>query len=137
MTKSTGVTKSTGLHWKQDVQLVADSLGRLERARDWLTDHQDDAAAWGVGLSQAPTASFLSRTSDRLRVYGLASFPGSLAEDAGLARQAIDGLVVIQPAPRPSRGLALPAGPPAASSDSTLRAARRPRPTRCRACGRP
>ena len=102
------MTKGTGPHWKQDVQLVADSLGGLERARDWLTDHQDDAAAWGVGLSQAPTASFLSRTSDRLRVYGLASFPGSLAEDAGPARQAIDGLVVIQPAPRPSRNSSAP-----------------------------
>lgn len=109
------MTKSTGPHWKQDVQLVADFLGRLERARGWLTDHQDDAAAWGVGLSQAPTASFLSRTSDRLRVYGLASFPGSPAEDAGPARQAIDGLVVIQPAPRPSRG-------------SRCRRARPPRP---------
>lgn len=34
----------------------------------------------------APTVSFLNKTSDRTRVYGLASFPGSLAEDAGLSR---------------------------------------------------
>ena len=82
----TVVTKGTGLYWKQDFQLVADALGRLGQAQNWLTSYQDDAAAWGAGLSSVPTVSFFNRTSDRTRIYGLASFSGSLAEDAGLAR---------------------------------------------------
>jgi len=80
------VTQGTGLYWKQDFQLIADALGKLGQAQDWLTTYQDDAADWGAGLSSTPTVSFLYKTSDRTRVYGLASFPGSLAEDAGLAR---------------------------------------------------
>ncbi|CAM2996280.1 iron-siderophore ABC transporter substrate-binding protein [Propionibacterium acidifaciens] len=82
----TVVTKGTGLYWKQDFQLIADALGRLGQAQDWLTSYQEDAAGWGAGLSTVPTVSFLNKTSDRTRVYGLASFPGSLAEDAGLSR---------------------------------------------------
>ena len=82
----TVVTRGTGLYWKQDFQLLADALGRRQRAQRWLTDHHDRAAGLGVGLSPVPTVSFLRRNGDRTRVFGVASFSGSVAEDAGLGR---------------------------------------------------
>jgi iron complex transport system substrate-binding protein len=82
----TVVTRGTGLYWKQDFQLLADALGRRQQAQRWLTDHQDRAAGLGARLSPVPTVSFLRRNGDRTRVFGVASFSGSVAEDAGLGR---------------------------------------------------
>lgn len=82
----TVITQGTGLYWKQDFQLLADALGRREQAQQWLTEHQDRAAGLGADLSPAPTVSFLRKNGDRTRVFGVASFSGSVAEDAGLPR---------------------------------------------------
>ncbi|WP_432537022.1 ABC transporter substrate-binding protein [Kineococcus arenarius] len=82
----TVVTRGTGLYWKQDFQLLADALGRRQQAQQWLTDHHDRAAELGAGLSAAPTVSLLRKNGDRVRVFGVASFSGSVVEDAGLLR---------------------------------------------------
>ncbi|GAA0312334.1 iron-siderophore ABC transporter substrate-binding protein [Kineococcus aurantiacus] len=82
----TVVTRGTGLYWKQDFQLLADALGRREQAQDWLAGHHERAAALGSRFTDAPTVSFLRKNGDRVRVFGVASFSGSVAEDAGLPR---------------------------------------------------
>lgn len=82
----TVVTQGTGLYWKQDFLLLADALGKTEQAQQWLDEYHADAAKVGEGVDGNPTVSFLRKNGDRTRVFGLASFPGSLAEDAGLAR---------------------------------------------------
>lgn len=82
----TVATQGTGLYWKQDLLLLADAVGKREQAQDWLTTYQDDAAEFGSTLSPAPTVSFLRKNGDRTRVFGVASFTGSVAEDVGLAR---------------------------------------------------
>lgn len=82
----TVVTRGTGLYWKQDFLLLADALGRREQARDRLVEHQDRAAALGASLGERPTVSLLRRNGDRVRIFGVASFAGSVLEDAGLPR---------------------------------------------------
>jgi iron complex transport system substrate-binding protein len=82
----TVVTRGTGLYWKQDFQLLADALGRRQQAQDLLAAHHARAAEFGAQLREAPSVSFLRKNGDRVRVFGVASFSGSVAEDAGLGR---------------------------------------------------
>lgn len=78
--------QGTGLYWKQDFLLLADALGKRQKAQTWLDDYQKEAAAFGATLTTKPTVSFLRLNADRTRVFGVASFSGSVAEDAGLPR---------------------------------------------------
>ncbi|WEO77842.1 ABC transporter substrate-binding protein [Cryobacterium sp. SO2] len=78
--------QGTGLYWKQDFLLLADAVGRVDQATAWLADFQADAAEFGAGVTGDPTVSLLRSAGDRTRVFGVASFSGSVAEDAGLAR---------------------------------------------------
>lgn len=82
----TVATQGTGLFWKQDFLLLADAVGRTEQAQQWLDDYHADALAFGETVEGAPTVSFLRKNADRTRVFGVASFSGSVAEDSGLAR---------------------------------------------------
>ncbi|UVY83957.1 ABC transporter substrate-binding protein [Brachybacterium sp. NBEC-018] len=82
----TVATQGTGLYWKQDLLLLADALGRTEQAQTWLDAFHADAAAAGEAVEGDPTVSFLRKNGDRTRVFGVASFSGSVAEDAGLSR---------------------------------------------------
>ncbi|KDP91286.1 MULTISPECIES: ABC transporter substrate-binding protein [Clavibacter] len=82
----TVATQGTGLYWKQDLLLLADAVGRTQQAASWLDSYQSDAAAFGAGLAERPAVSFLRSSADRIRVFGVASFAGSVAEDAGLPR---------------------------------------------------
>lgn len=82
----TVATQGTGLYWKQDFLLLADAVGKTQQAETWLTDYQDDAKSFGQDVQGEPSVSFLRYNADRLRVFGVASFPGSVAEDAGLTR---------------------------------------------------
>jgi len=82
----TVATQGTGLHWKEDLLLLADAVGRTTQAESWLDAYQADAAAFGQGVADGTTVSFVRSSADRLRVFGVASFAGSVAEDAGLAR---------------------------------------------------
>ncbi|MEE1800830.1 iron-siderophore ABC transporter substrate-binding protein [Streptomyces sp. JV176] len=82
----TVATQGTGLYWKQDFLLVADGLGKADRARTYLDRFHTDAAALGASLDKPVTVSFLRLNGDRLRVFGVPSFTGSIAEDAGLGR---------------------------------------------------
>ncbi|MCI9888553.1 iron-siderophore ABC transporter substrate-binding protein [Micrococcales bacterium 31B] len=80
--------QGTGLYWKQDFQLMADALGKLEQAQAWLTEYHADAAGLGTSLTTPASVSFVRKNADRLRVFGVPSFAGSVAEDAGLQRPA-------------------------------------------------
>nr|WP_269329977.1 iron-siderophore ABC transporter substrate-binding protein [Kineosporia babensis] len=82
----TVATQGTGLYWKQDLLLLADSLGQRQSAESWLDEYQTEAATFGESLSEPGNVSFLRLNSDRTRVFGVASFSGSVAEDIGLAR---------------------------------------------------
>jgi len=79
-------TQGTGLYWKQDFLLLADSVGKTEQAQAWLDDYHAEAAEFGASVEGDPTISFLRKNGDRTRVFGVASFSGSVAEDSGLAR---------------------------------------------------
>ncbi|MEU3186279.1 iron-siderophore ABC transporter substrate-binding protein [Streptomyces sp. NPDC006923] len=82
----TVATRGTGLYWKQDFLLVADSLGKTQQAQKILDTFQSDAARLGQSLDKPVTVSFLRLNGDRLRVFGVPSFTGTIAEDAGLGR---------------------------------------------------
>jgi len=80
------VTQGTGLHWKEDLLLMADALGRTAQAQGILDRHHAAAASFGAGVAGTPTVSLLRRNGDRIRIFCVASFGGSVLEDAGLAR---------------------------------------------------
>ena len=84
----TVLTEGTGVNWKQDFLLLADAMGRTEQARTFIDTFVSDAAALGnsVAGNGAPTVSFVRFTADRARVFGVPSFAGYIAWDAGLAR---------------------------------------------------
>ncbi|MFF1419559.1 ABC transporter substrate-binding protein [Streptomyces sp. NPDC058280] len=82
----TVATQGTGLYWKQDFLLVADGLGKTGQAQKFLDGFHADAARLGPSLDKPVTVSFLRLNGDRLRVFGVPSFTGSIAEDAGLGR---------------------------------------------------
>ncbi|WP_327653992.1 iron-siderophore ABC transporter substrate-binding protein [Streptomyces sp. NBC_00483] len=82
----TVATQGTGLYWKQDFLLLADAVGKTEQAQAHLKKFHADAAALGHQLKKPASVSFLRMNGNRLRVFGIPSFTGSIAEDAGLAR---------------------------------------------------
>lgn len=82
----TVATEGTGVNWKQDYLLVADAVGRTEQAQAVLDEFHADAEQLGHSLPSAPTVSFTRQNADRLRVFGVPSFTGSIAEDIGVAR---------------------------------------------------
>jgi iron complex transport system substrate-binding protein len=84
----TVLTEGTGVNWKQDFLLLADALGRTEQAQTFVDTFTSDAAALGdsVAGGGTPTVSFVRFTADRARVFGIPSFAGYIAWDAGLAR---------------------------------------------------
>lgn len=82
----TVATQGTGLYWKQDFLLLADALGKTQQAEEWLAEYHADAETFGATVEGSPTVSFLRKNADRTRVFGVASFSGSVAEDSGLAR---------------------------------------------------
>ncbi|MFE6699242.1 ABC transporter substrate-binding protein [Streptomyces sp. NPDC057718] len=82
----TVATQGTGLYWKQDFLLLADAVGKEEQAQEFLDDFHADAAALGKQVKEPVSVSFLRMNGNRLRVFGVPSFTGSVAEDAGLRR---------------------------------------------------
>lgn len=82
----TVVTQGTGLNWKQDFALLADAVGKRDEALAWVDSFQDDAAAFGSDVDSDTTVSFTRLNGDRLRIFQVASFPGSIADDSGLSR---------------------------------------------------
>ena len=79
-------TEGTGVNWKQDFLLVADALGRTEQAQAYLNEFHQKAEQFGRQLTEVPTVSLIRTTADRTRIFGVPSFAGSIAQDAGLSR---------------------------------------------------
>lgn len=84
----TVATQGTGVYWKQDFLLVADGVGKVDQAKSLLDTFNADAAALGASITSAPTMSFTRQNGNRLRIFGVPSFTGSIAQDAGLTRPA-------------------------------------------------
>ncbi len=82
------VTEGTGVNWKQDFLLLADAVGKRQAAETGLTTFAEDAAALGARVPDDPTVSLTSVAPDRVRVFGVGSFGGSILADTGLPRPA-------------------------------------------------
>lgn len=82
------VTEGTGVNWKQDLLLLADAVGKRQAAQAMLVSFRDDAAALGERVPGRTTVSLTSVAPDRVRVFGVGSFGGSILADTGLARPA-------------------------------------------------
>jgi iron-siderophore transport system substrate-binding protein len=81
----TVLVEGTGVNWKQDFLLLADGLGKEGTARTFLDDFSADAVKLGESAGEG-TVSFVRVTADRTRIFGVASFAGFIAWDAGLRR---------------------------------------------------
>jgi iron complex transport system substrate-binding protein len=81
----TVLVEGTGVNWKQDFLMLADSLGTEGTALAFLDEFATDAASLGAAVDEE-TVSFVRVTADRTRIFGVASFTGFIAWDAGLRR---------------------------------------------------
>lgn len=81
----TVLTEGTGVNWKQDFLLLADALGQEGAAQQTVDGIVADARAAGAKAGQEPV-SFVRITQERTRIFGVASFAGFIAWDAGLVR---------------------------------------------------
>nr|WP_275889368.1 iron-siderophore ABC transporter substrate-binding protein [Nakamurella flavida] len=83
----TVLAEGTGVNWKQDFPLIADAVGATEQAQAELDAYHQRAVDFGARFEgAAPTVSLVRFTSDQTRVFGVASFAGGIAQDAGLTR---------------------------------------------------
>ncbi|MGX6396878.1 ABC transporter substrate-binding protein [Rothia kristinae] len=82
----TVVTEGTGVNWKQDYLLVASALGKQQEGEQKLAEYTERAKKVGEQAGSDKTISFLRYQPDRIRIWGVSSFVGSIAEDAGLSR---------------------------------------------------
>lgn len=84
----TVVTEGTGVNWKQDFLLCAAALGTTDKAAELMDTYNGRTDEVGSKIADELTFSFLRATADRTRIFGVASFIGSICEDSGLARPA-------------------------------------------------
>lgn len=83
------LTQGTGVNWKQDFLLIAAAMGKSDTAQRFLGDYYRQAAEIAERVTGAPpTVSMVRFNPGRTRIFGVASFAGSIAYDAGLARPA-------------------------------------------------
>ncbi|MEJ8280118.1 iron-siderophore ABC transporter substrate-binding protein [Pseudonocardia spirodelae] len=81
----TVLTRGNGVNWKSDLLLLGHAVGRAGAAQALLDELAGRARA--VGARTGPVEVSLLRVQpDRVRVFGVGSFAGSLVADAGLAR---------------------------------------------------
>jgi iron complex transport system substrate-binding protein len=101
----TVITAGNGINWKRDLLLVGDAVGKGEAAQEMLDEIVGDAEEKGKALDGSesdpeggsqggsqggseggPAVSMVRFTPDRTRMFGVSSFPGSIAVDMGLNR---------------------------------------------------
>jgi len=79
-----------GDSWKQTLLLAGDALDRREGAEQLIADYEQRAAEVGArvpgGDPAAVTASVVRFLPGQIRLYGRASFIGTVLDDAGLSR---------------------------------------------------
>jgi iron complex transport system substrate-binding protein len=83
----TVITAGTGVNWKQDFLLIASAVGRSDVAEQFMQDYDARAGAMAASVAgDPPTASFVRFNVARARMFGVPSFAGSIAWDAGIDR---------------------------------------------------
>ena len=83
------LTRGRGEHWRADFLLLADALGKRQQAQAWMAAFQRDARAFAqawAAAGGAPQVSFVQAGGGRIRLMGLRSFVGDIAQGMGLAR---------------------------------------------------
>ncbi|MCW2901397.1 MAG: Fe(3+) transporter [Streptosporangiaceae bacterium] len=84
----TVVAQGTGIYWKRDLLMTGAALGRCATASHVIESFQRDAEALGRRIGDRATVSIVRLAPGRNRMFGLSSFPGSIAVDIGLGRPA-------------------------------------------------
>ena len=88
-----------GVSWKENFLLAGDALGKRDEAERILAEYQQKAQQVGQQFGDPSTleVSMLRFTPTNIRLYGEASFIGTILRDAGFARpqsQQVDKTVV-------------------------------------------
>jgi iron complex transport system substrate-binding protein len=91
--------EKVGVAWKENFLLAGDALGKREEAERILAEYQQKARQVGqqFGDPGALEVSMLRFTPTNIRLYGEASFIGTILRDAGFARpqsQRVDKTIV-------------------------------------------
>lgn len=82
--------KAVGVAWKDTLRLAGDALGRRAQADELLAAHEAKAAEVGrrFGDPAQVSVSMVRFSGAQIRLYGEASFIGTVLADAGFARPA-------------------------------------------------
>jgi iron complex transport system substrate-binding protein len=88
----TVITNGTGINWRKDFLLLSDALGKRQAAEQWMQTFISDARVYAQQFQRAytdiPEVSFLLVGGGRIRVMGVPSFVGDVAQEMGLHRPA-------------------------------------------------
>ncbi len=77
-------SESSGTDWKRQVRLTGEALGRADDAEALLNDFDDRAAEVGESIGAAGTTATIVRfIPGQIRLYGPATFSGSVLEAVG------------------------------------------------------
>lgn len=84
----TVVAERVGVGWRENVELAGEALDRADQARTVLAEYREKAQQTGArfGDPAQTTVSMARFTGDAIRLYGEASFIGTILDDAGFAR---------------------------------------------------
>lgn len=91
----TVLTETTGAPWKANFQLHAAALGRTEQAAQAIAGYQDHIAKVTAALGGSTKAAAVKVSMVRfvegadIRLYGNASYIGTVLKDVGLARPSV------------------------------------------------
>ena len=95
------ITNGAGINWRKDFLMLSDALGKRQAAQQWMQDFKQDAKRFAVDLNAqvqtpqtpqrqqavaTPQVSFSLAGGGRLRVMGVSSFVGDIAQEMGLQR---------------------------------------------------
>jgi len=97
----TVLTETVGVVWKENLAVHAAALGREEQAQELLEAYEQRAAEVGETVDDAVTLSVVRFVPGEIRLYARDSFIGTVLQDAGIARPAVQDVdefdVVLSP----------------------------------------
>ncbi len=82
-------SETVGVAWKENFQLHAQALGREDEAATLMAEYDEHAKAVGQKVPDDTEVSIVRFVPGEIRLYAKENFIGTVLEDAGIARPAV------------------------------------------------
>jgi iron complex transport system substrate-binding protein len=82
-------TETVGVAWKENLAVHAQALGREQQAQELLADYEAHAKELGERVADDVEVSIVRFVPGEIRLYAKDSFIGTVLEDAGIQRPAV------------------------------------------------